>query len=796
MILDAYGNPLTPLTTPQQRARFAQGGGQGTRAPNELGPLMPIMAERRAGTQQKGWKPWRLDFFDEAEIMHYTVQEVMDIATSISTEVSQALWHLKLFSNPYFWFEMEYESRETELELERILDNITQIIGGWDAIMSQIINGIFILGEAVLELVLTQDASEGEYIVVQDPTGFIFKQEKHPRTGSNVWGYGQYIMGQYKSFLFDPTVIFIGFQPGFGPPRGRAIMESSLYIVLSIMGFIRDIRRVIANQGYPRLDIELNFKELSALYAQLKASGEVTSNFNEWVTGEMDTIRKLYAMLKPDEAFVHLDGVKVNPHPGALNQSMSLFNDLFDFLGRQAANGLHTNWVLQNLRNSGSWGSKESDVMWEIYGEGIGSIQQLISIAASPLFNYALRLKGDPNRVWMHYGEVNESLEYQRAQTRQLHLQNAGLQLDYGLASLEEVRNELQEVQNENRHFRSRTERRRSFQRIYQVSGTFASQRPGGSGCRDCSETSDGTCTRHEDGATLSDGSGWEASGREAEETAVQISPEGSDEALPELPGSVAFSDADASAARRVWNQWFVNYRHLLSAAVEGATAIADGFEEIQEGDWRWSATSHRYRNGATGAAVTENRLKDLRDQFISRHSSALQRFTSQLRDGELTVQELTLALRRMIKKAYLTEYALARGGMNALTVADVGDVARHVRRQWEFLQNFMEQTRNGELSVAQIRSRARLYVHSATQAFERAHAANYGVELPEYPADGNQICLSNCKCHWRIVRNDDGSIDAHWLVNVAAEHCESCRENAAKWNPYTIPAPESSDAS
>lgn len=68
----------------------------------------------------------------------------------------------------------------------------------------------------------------------------------------------------------------------------------------------------------------------------------------------------------------------------------------------------------------------------------------------------------------------------------------------------------------------------------------------------------------------------------------------------------------------------------------------------------------------------------------------------------------------------------------------------------------------------------------------EREKAAIYGIELPEYPGDGNQDCGDKCKCRWEIVEKKT-EIHAHWLMDIRANHCESCRQNTAKWNPYII---------
>ena len=106
------------------------------------------------------------------------------------------------------------------------------------------------------------------------------------------------------------------------------------------------------------------------------------------------------------------------------------------------------------------------------------------------------------------------------------------------------------------------------------------------------------------------------------------------------------------------------------------------------------------------------------------------------------------------------------------MTALDVTNVSNQIGVQNEFLQNFSEQIRDGRLSYGQIRNRAGMYMHSSTQAYERGKASSFRLDLPEYPADGSQICLSNCKCHWEFKR-EKGFPVAYWVLDFAAEHCD-----------------------
>ena len=142
--------------------------------------------------------------------------------------------------------------------------------------------------------------------------------------------------------------------------------------------------------------------------------------------------------------------------------------------------------------------------------------------------------------------------------------------------------------------------------------------------------------------------------------------------------------------------------------------------------------------------------------------------------------------MRKRVRDVNSAEYMLARGGRNAMYQTDLDALSDIISTQFDYLQQFGEDVRAGKLSASQITARSEMYIESATAAHEKGKAASFDIELPEYPADGSQICRARCRCRWEI--DDKGDyIDAFWLMNVAAKHCDSCISNAAKWAPYTI---------
>jgi hypothetical protein len=156
------------------------------------------------------------------------------------------------------------------------------------------------------------------------------------------------------------------------------------------------------------------------------------------------------------------------------------------------------------------------------------------------------------------------------------------------------------------------------------------------------------------------------------------------------------------------------------------------------------------------------------------------------LAGGKLTLNEWLLQMRKIIKEAYIAEYSLAVGGIGNLTQSDYGRIGAMLKKQYQYLQNFAEDIAKGNLSQAQIAYRAKMYIDSSTQAFERANAIIQGVpHLPAYPGDGQTACRANCRCHWEIEKTD-GGYNCYWRLGVA-EHCDDCVANAAAWNPLFL---------
>ena len=265
----------------------------------------------------------------------------------------------------------------------------------------------------------------------------------------------------------------------------------------------------------------------------------------------------------------------------------------------------------------------------------------------------------------------------------------------------------------------------------------------------------------------------------------VAITPDGANDELPPLPAEVEITDSALLLAIGIFDTLVDGYTDLLFAEVINMSTT-DILETISQGYWVWNQKTKKYRNTDTGEVITERKLIGIRDLLIVLWLERVQRLAQNLSDGVLTIQEWTLSMRREVFSVFADEYMLAKGGWNAMYPADIDALTLILNEQYGHLQGFASDVQDGTLSKSQISARSELYMNSATQAHERGKARRHNLILPAYPADGSQICRSNCKCKW-FIREDDRKWDATWELDPSAEHCETCLSNANVWAPWTV---------
>lgn len=200
-----------------------------------------------------------------------------------------------------------------------------------------------------------------------------------------------------------------------------------------------------------------------------------------------------------------------------------------------------------------------------------------------------------------------------------------------------------------------------------------------------------------------------------------------------------------------------------------------------------WETASRRFRDVESGRWLSHGTVTGLRNAFAAEQRTWADVAAAALGRRDWTVRRWELEVRDRLKRVYLGEYLLGRGGKQAMTAADYGRVGAMLRDQYAYLRGFALEVQAGTLSEAQVAVRTQLYHEGAIEAFERGKAAAYSPDLilPAYPCDGLTPCLMRCRCRWRITETKR-AWKAYWRVSARAESCGTCLDRAARYNPYT----------
>ena len=709
---------------------------------------------------EKSRSVWQLKNWTEEELLNLPVDQFMKVVTSISPEVAKAYKDFLRNSNESWGYVVEPASATPVID--DFIARLETKHHDCDVLWDRIFAGIYKGGAAFIELELNESADMAMDIAVMDPYVARFV-----RNGNN-WELGQWQNGKWMSLQADPTVMYVPFNAGPNEPFGKSMLESAPLDVVRMLGVMNDFRRVLESQGWARADFEIDSEKLKD-FMPPEIIGDVDAE-DEFIQDFINGVNQMYSGLKPNEGYGHLDIVKVNMPVGGQMQSsfFGLVDGLMRLYDRRVGRATGSTPIKQHSNESiAETHAKEQRKDYRI---DISSIQSTTAGVLSTLFGYVLRAEGKKGEVFFYFENTPDPEDVKAiAEAEGVRIEN--LKKLKELRDMEGIDDETYEA--EVNKFKAEKDKHSGGMRSFGVTrGTVSSfqlpvTRSGGRehlcwdpGCPECGSEADG-------------------------ERAATISPDGSEDPLPVVPSQFAVTAAFLETAIDAFEDAMsADYKNLLNARVTGMTQT-DAIDTVKKGDWIWNQLTKRYRNSKTKKTISSNTVLRLRDDFVDEMRD-FSKLTDDLINSRITVQEWVLEMRKRVRDVHSAQYMLARGGRNAMFQTDLDALSEIIKDQYDYLQKFGQEVRAGNLSASQITARSELYMESATRAHEQAKAASFDIELPEYPADGSQNCRARCRCRWEIDEKKD-TVEAFWLLNVAAKHCDSCLSNAAKWAPYTI---------
>lgn len=382
---------------------------------------------------------WEFYHADTRTLRRFSVAELLDLMVDLSPDVSRALWDLLRLCNPSwtcqaFSLTTNKPHSQAQAALDGFFQHLTNMYGAVDVLWNELFTQAFMRGAMWAELVLDADARNPIDIGLPDPLTARFKRELDPIRGP-VWVLGQLQLGGFVP-MARPTIRYVPIDKVPGKPYGRPMVSPAFFPTLFLMTLLHDLRRVIGQQGYPRIDLTIDLNALTALMPpEVRFSPAKQA---KWVDDTINEIKKEYGNLQPDDAFVHTSAMTVGRPVGTVDaSSLGGIGAIIAVLERQIVRALKTMPVMMALTD----GSSEANAnrQWEIQTTGIASLQHPAETMIEALLGLALRAQGIAARVVFRFAVLRAAQALRDAQTHQIELANAAFEYDRGWTAQDEA---------------------------------------------------------------------------------------------------------------------------------------------------------------------------------------------------------------------------------------------------------------------------------------------------------------------------------------------------------------------
>ena len=317
---------------------------------------------------------WQLLNLSGKDFALISPAQLLEILADLSPEVSRALWDFLRMCNPGYSYKVTRPGSDSEdargkAATDAFMTMLNDKHGTFDVVIGRLFTGAFLRGGLCSELVLDARGRSPWDIATPDPTSIRFRKRTDPMFG-DMWQPGQW--QDYDFIPLDiPTFRYIPIDPMMASPYGRPLAAPALFTSLFLLGVLHDLRRVIQQQGYPRIDLSVDIMQLLEAAPHLAANPD---QFNKFVADLVTEVEQVYSQLQPDDAYIHTSNVSVNRPVGAADaSSLGGIDAVITALERMSIRALKTMGTMLGIPDS--IGDTQSNRQWEIYAAGIKSIQ-------------------------------------------------------------------------------------------------------------------------------------------------------------------------------------------------------------------------------------------------------------------------------------------------------------------------------------------------------------------------------------------------------------------------------------
>jgi len=375
---------------------------------------------------------------DLTKLQSYTAEELLELLISVHPDVSHALYMYLRMGDTGITFTAMKRTGSDDKSGQRVLDELKEMLNtplpypgyqhGRSIDKIDTIQRLMVMvrGACAGEVVLNERCNDIVDIVPVDPALIWFRRE--PNTNRlTPWQYvknpirknGETWFGNYKQ-IDTPTFIYEELDPMVDDPYGRTPILPVLQVVFFHLEVLQDLKAVVHNQGYPRLDISM-LEDIMIKNMPRNIAAD-PSKQQEYLRNRMEEIKKHFESLNPDDSLFHWDSVKVEYLKGGNAGPMIDIKKLIDIIDTQMATALKTLLTLLS-RHQGSTESYSS-VDTQIYIKTVESARGVVKRFWQRSFTLAARVRGTQTTVIVDYNPIDLRSENEVERDRKSKIHN------------------------------------------------------------------------------------------------------------------------------------------------------------------------------------------------------------------------------------------------------------------------------------------------------------------------------------------------------------------------------------
>jgi hypothetical protein len=369
--------------------------------------------------------------------------DLIELLVNLSPEISRAVFdHIRMFNPGWelngFRPGTEEEDPAGQAALDAIMATLRNLYHSEDVIFNRLILAGFIRGAYFSEIVLDDAGRMPIDMATPDPWSARFRKVADPQRGT-IYQLGQWQQGGWVP-IDSPTVAYIPVDPLPNSPYGRSLVAPALFTAIFLIGLLHDLRRVIAQQGYPRMDIAIDLEALrESMAVNLRDDPD---QIQKWVDKTITQVEQVYESLDPEDAYVHTSPVTLNRPIGTLDSgSLGELGTILSELTRMATRALKSMALLMVMDESSS--ETHANRQWEVHTAGIKAMQHLLEAMLEKLFAVALQAQGIQADVRFRFAELRASELLRDAQAEAMQIANVSAKEAAGWISHEEASIEI-----------------------------------------------------------------------------------------------------------------------------------------------------------------------------------------------------------------------------------------------------------------------------------------------------------------------------------------------------------------